>query len=71
MMNLMKAMEMVNNTKTMANELDWVSFLSAMCMLFDEYALAHKGQGDDYTAPHMAQIVAEQVKAINEQLGAY
>jgi len=66
-----KALDLVNEMRDKTNALDWVSFNSVMCMLFDEYALAHKGKGEDYKAPYMAEMVAEQVKTINEELGEY
>lgn len=67
MNNMIKMMNAVNNAKEMLNDLDREGFMVCMCMLFDEYHLAHNYAN----AVEMANEVAKQVKAVNEELGEY
>lgn len=48
-------------------KLDRNSFMTIMCMLFDEYHNTHP----DFDAPENAQVVADLVREVNTQLGEY
>lgn len=61
----------INDIKSKVNKLSYAQFLCVMCMIFDEYAFAHAGEGQEYKAAEMAQIVADQVKAVNSEYGVY
>ena len=61
----------INDIKSKVNKLSYAQFLCVMCMIFDEYAFAHAGEGQEFKAADMAQIVADQVKAVNSEYGAY
>ena len=69
--NVEKMMVTTNDIKSKLNKLSYAEFLCVMCMMFDEYAFAHAGDGQEYKAAEMAQIVADQVKAVNSEYGVY
>jgi len=47
-------------------EFDEISALSFICLLIDQTA-----RESEHTAPELAEIIEEQVLAVNNELGAY
>ena len=67
-MNFEFVMQMINELRKKMKDMNRLEFMALMCMLYDEYYRINK---DGMTATDIAQAVADQVKAVNEQLGAY
>lgn len=67
-MNFELVMQLINELREKMKDLNRLEFMAMMCMLYDEYYRLNKG---GMTATEMAHEVADQVKAVNEQLGAY
>lgn len=65
---IFKIMGKVNTMMKHVDDLDDTQFMILMCMMFDEYHYRHR---ESKMPEEMARLVADQVKAVNDECGRY
>lgn len=65
---IFEAMESLENLCKTTNSLSYDAFICSVCMMFDEY---HQKNPNSPEPPVMAAFVANMVKQVNEERGAY
>lgn len=68
MNTIFEAMESLENLCKTTNSLRYDEFICSVCMMFDEY---HRVNPNSPEPPVMAAFVANMVKQVNEEKGAY
>ena len=65
--DLMEAWQSCQTVIETMKGLDYESFMSIMCMLFDEYHSAHR----DFDPVWNSRVVADLIEEVNKDLGEY